>query len=128
MPTVSIAVQGNLPIPLGWRGEDVEMRRPSHHHDVMDQEGKGRHLVLRDIGDPFGHFGRPHAGDILVAEKYGAVPALENIGHALEERGLSGAVGAQQAENIAGINRKGYLAENGQGRVAGIAEGQVLYG
>ncbi|MDD2540497.1 MAG: hypothetical protein PHH28_05555 [Desulfuromonadaceae bacterium] len=120
--------EGNLPVPPGWRGEYGEMGRPAHYHDVLHQERKGRCLVLRDIGNPFGHIGRPHAGNIPLPETDGAVPPLEHIANALEEGGFAGAVGTQQAEHIARSDRKGYLMEDRSVSDSGIAEGKVIYG
>ena len=104
------------------RRERPHVRRAAHHHHVGDAEREVRGLRLRHIGDAARDLGARQRSDRAAAEADLAALRRQQAEHGLEQRGLAGAVGAEQAHHLARPHLQVHIAPH---RLAAIAERQA---
>ena len=86
-------VLGLLRERRGARGHQYRL-----HHAQMHR-GRQR---LRQVDDVAGSFAEIQRGEIGAVKAHGAMAGRQQAGHGLEQRGLAGAVGPQQRDQLAG--------------------------
>ena len=83
---------------------------------VLGDRQVGEHVLgLRHEGQAAVHqaVGR-HVGDVLAAEQHTAAAHRHQAGHGLDQRGLAGAVGADDGDDLAGLHRQRGAAHDRQ--------------
>src|SRR5688500_7893340 len=91
-------------------------RRDQRHHDVRDdrQVPEGPR-VLEGTGDAaLNDVPGTKAADVLVIENDATGVRPKNVGDESKQRGLAGAVGADQADDLVAPERKAHVVDGGE--------------
>ena len=102
------ALQGALDHGGGRRirGEATVVRSAPHLDDVRDRELEGERRVLRDGRDPAAGRPRGECVNVLAGDADRAGVGRDDPVDGLQERGLAGAVRADEADELAGRDRQ----------------------
>ena len=86
------------------------------HREVGEDAAFLRHPTEAGLGDAVGL----PAGDVLVRQADAAGGGADQADQGLHQRGLAGAVAAEQGEDLAGGDRQGDAVQDAGGAVAGV--------
>ena len=106
-------------------GQQPLVRRPAHHDRLAHREGPVEPRLLGDEGADPGHLAARRGGRVEAAQPDRAGLRREQPGHQADERRLAGAVGAEQADELALAGREGDAVHRGARAVAEADLAQV---
>ena len=122
--------RGPSPVSIrrAGRREQAEMGRPSHQHHVEHPVGEYGHMGLRDVGHGARELLPCRGLDRLSGNRDRAGQGAQQAEQGLEQRGLAGAVGAEQTDHLSGADIDADVASDGpagipDGETAGLDEG-----
>ena len=103
MPSVASAAHGDGAIARAGPGERPEVRRAAHQHDVEHGVGEVRRMGLRHVGGAARDLGARQLRERRGRRSAPRPPCgREQAEQRLEQGGLAGAVGAEEADDLAG--------------------------
>ena len=98
-------------------------RGTPHRDDLADEEPEGQAPLLRQHGAAPGEVERAHRADLPLTEPDGAGVEVEVAGQGGEQRGLAGAVGADERDQLSPADVEVDVVEDG---AAAEADGHAL--
>ena len=117
-------MQGDLRLALSGRAEVAHVRCAPHHDDIEHTEGKGRRVVLRDVGDLSREFPLPIRTALLPVEEH--APCAAMLAHNTFQQGaLARAVLSENAVNPRAREGECHVLQDCAPRIVGKA--QLLY-
>ena len=118
---------GDAQVILARRCKRSQMRGAGHEHNLANLKVEGRNMHLRHIAKGARQPAPRPIGNRLLAKAHATESGPQQVQNHFEQRRLAAAVGAQQANHFAGMQREADIVHHGSGTVSAghVLQGQV---